>query len=208
MLKLVAKKIGMSHNFSDSSGAIIPITFLYIYDVSLLNIESKEKFQTVSLCFDKNVKSSKISNSVIGKFKKKSMPVHRVIKTFNTSFDIKEASSSEDIDPFRYLEIDKLVDVSGKTTGKGFAGVMKRWGFRGLEASHGVSVSHRSHGSTGQRQDPGKVFKGKKMAGHLGCDSRTIKNLSLAFLDKDSRVIGLKGSIPGTKGSDVVVKIK
>ncbi len=205
MLQLVAKKIGMSHNFSNS-GVMTPITFLEIYDISVLNIETRNDDKTVSLCFDKNVKQNRVSRSVAGKFKKKSIALHRVIKTFSTPLEVGEVST--ELDPFKYLEINKSVDVSGKTIGKGFAGVMKRWNFRGLEASHGVSISHRSHGSTGQRQDPGKVFKGKKMAGHMGCDNRTIKNLKLAFLDKESRVIGLKGSIPGPSGSDVVVKIK
>jgi large subunit ribosomal protein L3 len=99
------------------------------------------------------------------------------------------------------------VDVSGISTGKGFAGVMKRHNFRGLEASHGVSVSHRSHGSTGQRQDPGKVFKGKKMAGHMGVDKITVKNLEVLMIDTENNTIGIKGAIPGTNGSDIVIKI-
>jgi len=99
------------------------------------------------------------------------------------------------------------VNITGVSTGKGFAGVMKRWNFRGLEASHGVSVSHRSHGSTGQRQDPGKTFKGKKMAGHMGVDNITVKNLEVLIVDKEKSVIAVKGSIPGYAGGDVVLKI-
>ena len=101
---------------------------------------------------------------------------------------------------------DDKIDISGTTIGKGFAGSMKRWNFRGLEASHGVSVSHRSHGSTGQRQDPGKVFKGKKMAGHMGCDKVTVKNLEIVFIDKENSVIGIKGAIPGNAGGSILVK--
>ena len=100
-----------------------------------------------------------------------------------------------------------FVDVSGISTGKGFAGVMKRHNFAGLEASHGVSVSHRSHGSTGQRQDPGKVFKGKKMAGHMGVDKITVKNLEILIINKENNTIAIKGAIPGTNGSNVVIKI-
>jgi large subunit ribosomal protein L3 len=99
------------------------------------------------------------------------------------------------------------ISVGGVTIGKGFAGVMKRWNFRGLEASHGVSVSHRSHGSTGQRQDPGKTFKGKKMAGHMGVDNVTVKNLEVLMIDKEKSVIAVKGAIPGYSGGDVILKI-
>jgi large subunit ribosomal protein L3 len=104
------------------------------------------------------------------------------------------------------IQGDKIA-VRGTTSGKGFAGVMKRWNFRGLEASHGVSVSHRSHGSTGQRQDPGKTFKGKKMAGHLGVDNKTVRNLEIEFIDTENSVIAVKGSVPGKNGSDLIVKL-
>ena len=100
----------------------------------------------------------------------------------------------------------KFLDVRSKTIGKGFAGAMKRWNFGGLRASHGVSVSHRSHGSTGQRQDPGKVFKGKKMAGHMGDKSRTILNLEIIKSDLENNLIYLKGSIPGSKNSTVFLR--
>ena len=104
------------------------------------------------------------------------------------------------------LKDTRFVDVRSKTIGKGFAGVMKRWNFGGLRASHGVSVSHRSHGSTGQRQDPGKVFKGKKMAGHMGDRVRTMLNLEIIKTDLENELLYLKGSIPGSKNSEVLVK--
>ncbi|TNC95689.1 MAG: large subunit ribosomal protein L3 [Stygiobacter sp.] len=100
----------------------------------------------------------------------------------------------------------QFVDITGTTIGKGFAGGMKRWNFRGLEASHGVSVSHRSHGSTGQRQDPGKVFKGKKMAGHMGDEQVTTQNLKVVSTDVERGLILVKGSVPGSEGSWVLVK--
>ncbi len=100
----------------------------------------------------------------------------------------------------------KFIDVRSKTIGKGFAGVMKRWNFGGLRASHGVSVSHRSHGSTGQRQDPGKVFKGKKMAGHMGDKLRTMQNIEIIKTDLENELLYLKGSIPGSKNSEILVK--
>ena len=104
------------------------------------------------------------------------------------------------------LKDKKFVDVRSKTIGKGFAGVMKRWNFGGLRASHGVSVSHRSHGSTGQRQDPGKVFKGKKMAGHMGDKIRTMLNLEIVRSDLENNLLYLKGSIPGSKNSTVFLR--
>jgi large subunit ribosomal protein L3 len=100
----------------------------------------------------------------------------------------------------------KFIDVRSKTIGKGFAGVMKRWNFGGLRASHGVSVSHRSHGSTGQRQDPGKVFKGKKMAGHMGDKLRTMLNLEIVKSDLDNDLLYLRGSIPGSKNATVLLR--
>jgi len=100
----------------------------------------------------------------------------------------------------------KFVDVKSKTIGKGFAGVMKRYNFSGLRATHGVSVSHRSHGSTGQRQDPGKVFKGKKMAGHMGNKLRTMQNIEIVKSDVENNLLYLKGSIPGSKNAEVLVK--
>ncbi len=100
----------------------------------------------------------------------------------------------------------KFVDIKSKTIGKGFAGVMKRHNFAGLRATHGVSVSHRSHGSTGQRQDPGKVFKGKKMAGHMGSKLRTMQNIEIVKSDVENNLLYLKGSIPGSKNSEVLVK--
>ena len=98
------------------------------------------------------------------------------------------------------------MDVKSKTIGKGFAGVMKKYNFAGLRATHGVSVSHRSHGSTGQRQDPGKVFKGKKMAGHMGDKQRTMQNIEIIKTDEENNLIYLKGSIPGSRNTDVLIK--
>ena len=105
-----------------------------------------------------------------------------------------------------HFKVDQFIDASSTSIGKGFAGVMKRWNFGGLRASHGVSVSHRSHGSTGQRQDPGKVFKGKKMAGHMGDKLRTMLNLEIVKSDLENNLLYLKGSIPGSKNSTVILR--
>ena len=139
-----------------------------------------------------------------GFFSKKNTEAKKKLKEFRVS-------NIENFKPGNELGIEifkdvKFVDIKSKTIGKGFAGVMKRHNFSGLRATHGVSVSHRSHGSTGQRQDPGKVFKGKKMAGHMGSKIRTMQNLEIIKSDVDNDLLFVKGSIPGSKNCEVLVK--
>lgn len=207
MLKLVGKKIGMSHLFKDS-GVAVPLTMVQVYDNCVLDLAVNEgkDFDNLLMAFEKTVNPKKVSKSVAGIFNKKSIPLFKKMlgSQVKKGLELKVGDSIA-IDSI-VKEGDKI-DVSGITIGKGFAGVMKRWNFRGLEASHGVSVSHRSHGSTGQRQDPGKTFKGKKMAGHMGVDQVTVRNLEVLMIDKEKSVIALKGSIPGNLGQDVVLKI-
>ena len=139
-----------------------------------------------------------------GYFSKKNTEPKKILKEFRVENNDQYKEGNE-----LGLEIfkdKKFLDVKSKTIGKGFAGVMKRWNFGGLRASHGVSVSHRSHGSTGQRQDPGKVFKGKKMAGHMGDKLRTMLNLEIVKSDLENNLIYLKGSIPGSKNSTVYLR--
>ena len=139
-----------------------------------------------------------------GYFAKKNTEPKRILKEFRVENNDQYKEGNE-----LGLEIfkdKKFLDVRSKTIGKGFAGVMKRWNFGGLRASHGVSVSHRSHGSTGQRQDPGKVFKGKKMAGHMGDKLRTMLNLEVVKSDIENDLLYLKGSIPGSKNSTVFLR--
>ena len=139
-----------------------------------------------------------------GYFTKKNTEPKKILKEFRVENNEEYKEGNE-----LGLEIfkdKKFVDVRSKTIGKGFAGVMKRWNFGGLRASHGVSVSHRSHGSTGQRQDPGKVFKGKKMAGHMGDKLRTILNLEIVKSDPENNLLYLRGSIPGSKNSTVLLR--
>jgi len=139
-----------------------------------------------------------------GYFSKKNTEPKKILKEFRIENNDQFKEGNE-----LGLEIfkdKKFLDVRSKTIGKGFAGVMKRWNFGGLRASHGVSVSHRSHGSTGQRQDPGKVFKGKKMAGHMGDKLRTMLNLEIIKSDLDNNLIYLRGSIPGSKNSTVFLR--
>jgi len=207
MLELVGKKIGMTHIFKDN-GIAVPLTMIQVYDNYIIDLAVNEdkEFDTLSLAFNKTEKTKNIAKSITGFFAKKSIPVYKKLLTsrVNKSSQFK-AGDSIAVDTV--LKEGDKISVSGITSGKGFAGAMKRWNFRGLEASHGVSVSHRSHGSTGQRQDPGKTFKGKKMAGHMGVDKVTTKNLEIVLLDKEKSIIAVKGAVPGHAGAEVVLKI-
>ena len=139
-----------------------------------------------------------------GYFAKKNTEPKKILKEFRVANNV-QYNEGNDLG-LEIFKDKKFVDVKSKTIGKGFAGVMKRWNFGGLRASHGVSVSHRSHGSTGQRQDPGKVFKGKKMAGHMGDKLRTMLNLEIVKSDLENNLLYLKGSIPGSKNSTVLLR--
>ena len=206
MLELLAKKIGMTHVYKNN-GVSIAVTMIKLHDHRVIESDnSKEDCNPVSLAFIKTENFKKISKSVIGIFNKKQIPVYKKIHCSKLK-KTTEINVGDSIEISKFLKEGDKISVRGTTSGKGFAGVMKRWNFRGLEASHGVSVSHRSHGSTGQRQDPGKTFKGKKMAGHLGVDNITIKNLEIEFIDNQNSVIAVKGSVPGKNGSDLIVKL-
>tara|TARA_B100001248_G_scaffold224574_1_gene181817 strand:- start:382 stop:1086 length:705 start_codon:yes stop_codon:yes gene_type:complete len=203
-IALIGTKLGMTREFLES-GQSVPVTVIKIEKGRVLDVISKEKrgYNAVKVGFFK-IKNSKLSKQMKGYFAKKNTEPKKVLKEFR----IKDNEQFKEGNEFG-LEIfkdKKFLDVKSKTIGKGFAGVMKRWNFGGLRASHGVSVSHRSHGSTGQRQDPGKVFKGKKMAGHMGDKYRTILNLEIIKSDLDNDLIYLKGSIPGSKNSEVFLR--
>lgn len=207
MLELLGKKIGMSHMFNDS-GVSLPVTMVELYEncvVDLL-VNADKDFDNLLIGFDKINNPKKVNKSVAGVFNKKSVALHKKIKGCKIAKGSK-LKTGDVIAIESLLKEGDLIAVRGTSIGKGFAGVMKRHNFAGLEASHGVSISHRSHGSTGQRQDPGKVFKGKKMAGHMGVDLVTVKNLRVLFLDGSKRLIGLNGAIPGKNGSEVTLKI-
>ena len=150
------------------------------------------------------LKNSKLTKQMKGYFTKKNTEPKKILKEFRVekSDEYKEGNELG----LEIFKDKKFLDVRSKTIGKGFAGVMKRWNFGGLRASHGVSVSHRSHGSTGQRQDPGKVFKGKKMAGHMGDKLRTMLNLEIIKSDPENNLLYLRGSIPGSKNTTVFLR--
>ncbi len=194
----------MTREFMDS-GQSIPVTVIKVEKGRVLDVISKEKrgYNAVKIGFFK-IKNSKLTKQMKGYFAKKNTEPKRVLKEFRVEKNDQYKEGNE-----LGLEIfkdKKFLDVRSRTIGKGFAGVMKRWNFGGLRASHGVSVSHRSHGSTGQRQDPGKVFKGKKMAGHMGDKLRTMLNLEIVKSDLENNLLYLKGSIPGSKNSTVFLR--
>ena len=201
---LIGTKIGMTREFMES-GQSVPVTVIRVEKGRVLDVISKDKrgYSAVKLGFFR-LKNSKLTKQMKGYFAKKNTEPKKILKEFRVK-------STEEFKEGNELGLEifkdkKFLDVKSKTIGKGFAGVMKRWNFGGLRASHGVSVSHRSHGSTGQRQDPGKVFKGKKMSGHLGSVNRTTRNLEVVKVDADEAIIAVKGSVPGNNGSRVILK--
>jgi len=201
---LIAKKIGMSREFLDS-GMSIPVTILSIEKGRIINVFTKEKrgYDAIQVGFGK-IKTSKLKKQMKGFFAKKLTEPRKILKEFRVN-NISEFKEGNEIG-LELFKDEKFVDIKSKTIGKGFAGVMKRYNFSGLRASHGVSVSHRAHGSTGQNQDPGRVFKGKKMAGHMGDKFRTIQNLEIIKSDMENNLIFIKGSVPGSKNSIVLIQ--
>ena len=203
-IALVGKKLGMTREFY-KTGQLVPVTVLKIEKARVIQVIDTEKrgYKAVQLGYGK-IKSSKLSKSMKGYFAKKNTEAKKRLKEFkvNNLENFKEGNEFG----LEIFKDTKFVDTKSKTIGKGFAGAMKRHNFGGLRATHGVSISHRSHGSTGQRQDPGKVFKGKKMAGHMGDKLRTMQNIEIIKTDLENDLLYLKGSIPGSKNSEVFVK--
>ena len=201
---LIGKKIGMTREFY-KSGQSVPVTVLKVEKGRIVQIIDKEKrgYSAIQLGFGR-IKNSKLSKAMKGYFAKKNTEARKILKEFRVK-DINQYKEGNEFGIEIFKDI-KFLDVKSKTIGKGFAGAMKRHNFGGLRASHGVSISHRAHGSTGQNQDPGKVFKGKKMAGHMGDKMRSMQNLEIIKTDIDNELIYLKGSIPGSKNSEVLLK--
>ena len=193
--------MGMTREFFNS-GVSIPVTVVKVEKGRVIDIYTKEKngYSAVKLGFIKK-KNSKLTNQMKGFFAKKNTEPKKIIKEYRVEKTDEYKTGSEV--GLEIMKDVKFIDVRSQTIGKGFAGVMKKYNFGGLRASHGVSVSHRSHGSTGQNQDPGKVFKGKKMAGHMGSKFRTILNLEVIKSDIENGLIYIKGSIPGSKNTIV-----
>ena len=203
-IALIGKKIGMTREFF-KTGQSVPVTVLKVEKGRVIQIIDKDHrgYNAIQVGFGK-IKNSKLSKSMKGYFSKKNTEAKKTLKEFRVkNIDEYKEGNEFGIEIFKDI---KFLDVKSKTIGKGFAGAMKRHNFGGLRASHGVSISHRAHGSTGQNQDPGKVFKGKKMAGHMGDKIRTMQNLEIIKTDLDNDLIYLKGSIPGSKNSEVLLK--
>ena len=201
---LIGKKIGMTREFY-KTGQSVPVTVVKVEKARVIQVIEQDKrgYKAVQLGYGK-IKNSKLTKAMKNFYTKKNTEAKRKLKEFR----VEKTENYKEGNEFG-LEIfneTKFVDIKSKTIGKGFAGVMKRHNFSGLRATHGVSVSHRSHGSTGQRQDPGKVFKGKKMAGHMGDKLRTMQNIEIIKSDLDNNLLYLKGSIPGSKNTEVLVK--
>ena len=203
-IALIGKKIGMTREFY-KTGQSVPVTVLKIEKGRVIDVITAEKrgYTAIQLGFGK-IKNSKLTKSMKGFFAKKNTEPKRKIKEFRVkNLENYKTGNEFGVEIFNDT---KFVDIKSKTIGKGFAGGMKRHNFSGLRASHGVSVSHRAHGSTGQNQDPGKVFKNKKMAGHMGDKLRTMQNLEIIKSDIDNDLLFVKGSIPGSKNAEVYVK--
>ncbi len=200
---VIAKKMGMTRLFQ-ADGRHVPVTVLQLEDVQVLarREQDKDGYTAVQLGAGK-AKAKNIAKPQRGAFGKAEVEPKAKVVEFRVAEDaLLDVGATITADHF---VAGQLVDISGITQGKGFAGAMKRWGFRGLRATHGVSVSHRSHGSTGNRQDPGRVFKNKKMAGHMGARNRTQQNLEIVRTDAARGLIFVKGSVPGSKGGWLTV---
>ena len=203
-IALIGKKIGMTREFY-KTGQLVPVTVLKMEKARVIQIIDSEKrgYKAVQLGYGK-IKNSKLTKAMKGYFTKKNTEAKKRLKEFRVE-NVENFKEGNEFGLEIFKDI-KFVDTKSKTIGKGFAGAMKRHNFGGLRATHGVSISHRSHGSTGQRQDPGKVFKGKKMAGHMGDKLRTMQNIEIIKTDLENELLYLKGSIPGSKNAEVIVK--
>ena len=201
---LLAKKLGMTRIFKDD-GTHVPVTVLHLDQVQVVTARTEERhgYSAVQLGWG-HAKVKNVSQPNKGHYAAAKVQPKQRLAEFRVAADA--LLQAGDTLSAAHFVVGQKVDVCGVSKGKSFQGVMKRWNFRGLEASHGVSVSHRSHGSTGNRQDPGKTFKNKKMAGHLGQDRVTTLNLEVAAVDAERGLLMLKGAVPGGKSGYVTVR--
>jgi len=201
---VIAKKLGMAR-FFDEAGSHVPVTVLSLEGCQVVAHRTQDKDGYVALQLGAGAKKAKnTSKAMRGHFAKGEVEPKRTLAEFRVSEDnLIDVGAELTADHF---VPGQKVDITGATVGKGFAGAMKRWNFGGLRATHGVSVSHRSHGSTGNRQDPGRTFPGKKMAGHLGQETVTTLNLTIWRVDVERGLILVKGAVPGTEGGFVKVR--
>jgi len=205
-LGLIGRKVGMTRVFTDE-GASIPVTVLEVVPNRVTQIKklNSDGYSSLQLAYGKS-KSTKLSKSLVGHYAKASVEAGLGLHELRLSEEEISKYTTESILSVEIFQVGQKVDVTGTTIGKGFQGPIKRHHFSSNRATHGVSISHNSHGSTGQCQDPGRVFPGKKMAGHLGDKKRTTQNLEVVRIDSPRNLILIKGAIPGSKGSDVLIK--
>jgi len=201
---VIAKKVGMTRLFQDD-GRHVPVTVLALDNVQVVARREADRDGYVAVQLGAgSAKAKNLTKPERGHFGKAEVEPKARVAEFRVAEDaLLDVGAEISADHF---VAGQMVDIQGCTQGKGFAGAMKRWGFGGLRATHGVSLSHRSHGSTGNRQDPGRVFKNKKMAGHMGARNRTQQNLEVVRTDADRGLIFVKGSVPGHKGGWLIVK--
>ena len=204
-LGLIGQKIGMTRVFQED-GTSVPVTVVGISPNRVTQIKTVESdgYEAVQVASGER-KSNRVNRPMAGHYAKANVQPGTRLAEFRVNAAAAELEVGAEVD-MGLFEAGQKVDVQGTTIGKGFAGGMKRWGFGGLRATHGVSISHRSLGSTGQCQDPGKVFKGKKMGGHMGARKRTQQGLEVVRVDAEKKVILVKGSVPGAKGGSVIIK--
>ncbi|HUQ73846.1 MAG TPA: 50S ribosomal protein L3 [Burkholderiales bacterium] len=204
---LVGRKVGMTRIFTDE-GSTIPVTVLDVSDNRVTQIKTAEKdgYAAVQVAFGKR-RATRVVKPVAGHLAKAGVEAGHTLREFRAKADqLASLKVGEKLGLESIFKVGQRVDVQGVTIGKGFAGVIKRYHFGGQNASHGNSISHRVPGSTGQNQSPGHVFKGKRMPGHLGNKQRTISNLVVVRIDAERQLLLIKGSVPGSKGRDVIVR--
>ena len=201
---LVTQKVGMTRVFNDA-GEHVPVTVLKVETLQVVAVrsEEKDKYTAVQLGYGK-AKVKNVTQPMRGRFAKAKVEPKKKLVEFRVAKDAILEVGAELV-PSHFVA-GQFVDVVGTTIGRGFTGSMVRWNFHGLEASHGVSVSHRSHGSTGNRQDPGRTFPGKKMAGHYGSERVTTQNLKVVAVDDEKGLLLVSGAVPGANNSYVIVK--
>ncbi len=201
---VIAKKVGMTRLFQED-GRHVPVTVLALEECQVVSVRTEDKDGYTALQVGSGeAKQKNVAKPQREHFAKANVPLKRQVAEFRVAEDaVLEVGSTIAASHF---VAGQLVDITGHTQGKGFAGAMKRWGFGGMRATHGVSISHRAHGSTGNRQDPGKVFKNKKMADHMGDRQRTQQNLEVVRTDDERGLIFVKGSVPGSKNGWLLVR--
>jgi large subunit ribosomal protein L3 len=201
---VIAKKVGMTRLFQED-GRHVPVTVLSLEDCQVVSVRTAERDGYVAVQLGAgHAKQKNVAKPQREHFAKAEVPLKAEVAEFRVADDaVLDVGATLAASHF---VIGQLVDITGNTQGKGFAGAMKRWGFGGMRATHGVSISHRAHGSTGNRQDPGRVFKNKKMAGHMGDRQRTQQNLEVVRTDDERGLIFVKGSVPGSKNGWLLVR--